>query len=97
MANYRYDRSRQGQQNNGFGYRQSPTQSNQRFDKFGNQTELVALTQVVDKKSGSILPIWKGYIEVNGNLIKLEVSEKKSLSKDGRNQMWCKSTNKGRK
>ncbi|MBI1836844.1 MAG: hypothetical protein HYR91_06215 [Flavobacteriia bacterium] len=61
-------------------------------DKFGNPTSLTALTQVVDKKSGELLPIFKGYFESNGQLYKLELSNSNKESKSGLPQKWCKIT-----
>ncbi|GEM_PF-5447048 len=61
-------------------------------DKFGNPTTLSALTQVLNKVSGELLPIFKGYFESSGQLYKIEISNKNEVSKDGRSQKWMKVT-----
>lgn len=66
-------------------------------DRFGNAYVLVKATEVIDKKTGAILPIWKGYFEMDGKLIKFELSNKTTQSKDGRNQMWAKFTKQSKR
>ena len=62
-------------------------------DRFGNPTMLKKGWTVVDKKSGSVLPISACYAEFGGKLVKIEVSQcHKSPDKNGNPAFWFKFT-----
>lgn len=65
-----------------------------RTNRFGEAEILKTASQVVDKKTGDTLPIYKTYFEIKGKLYKVEVSERKSETKNGLPAMWVKITSK---
>lgn len=69
-------------------------QQNSRTNRFGDMEVLKTATAVVDKKSGDVLPIYKAYFEIGGSLYKVEVSNRKSETKNGLPAMWVKMTKK---
>ena len=75
--------------NNNNGSRQ-----NVRNNRFGDPEVLTSLKQKVDKKSGDLLPIYKGYVEINGSLFSIEVSNCNKENADGIERKWCKVTKK---
>ncbi|HUX55768.1 MAG TPA: hypothetical protein VMV77_02265 [Bacteroidales bacterium] len=66
--------------------------ANIRTDRFGNPTMLKMAKSVVDRKTGSVLPIYKTYCEVGNQMIKVEISECKKSTRDGNPGMWVKFT-----
>ena len=76
--------------NNNNGQMQQQTRTN----RFGDMEVLKTATAVVDKKSGDVLPIYKTYLEIGGSLYKIEVSNRKSETKNGLPAMWVKVTKK---
>lgn len=71
-------------------------QSQQRvsMNRFGESEILKTANAVVDKKTGDILPIYKAYFEIGGQLYKVEVSDRKKETKTGNPAMWVKITKK---
>lgn len=67
-----------------------------RTNRFGEAEVLTACTAKIDKKSGEVLPIFKGYIEIKGDLYKFEISNANTPAKDGRPRMWLKATKKAK-
>lgn len=65
-------------------------------DRFGNDYVLKKATEI-RTKDGEIIPVFKGYVELQGQLFKFEISEKKDPSRDGRNQKWVKFTHMKRR
>ena len=61
-------------------------------NRFGDPEVLITLQTVVDKKSGECLPIFKSYVELGGQLYKIEVSNRNKETKSGNPAMWCKIT-----
>lgn len=62
--------------------------------KTGEQYQLKVAENVVDKKTGSVLPIAKTYFEVGSKLFKIEISDCKKETKNGRGGFWVKITEK---
>lgn len=63
-----------------------------RTDRFGNATILKMAKSVVNRKTGQVLPVFKTYLEVGAQMIKVEISECKKDTKDGNPGMWVKFT-----
>jgi len=61
-------------------------------DKFGNPNILFTATQVVSKKTGQAYEIYKGFFEQNGQLFKVEISERQKETKSGLPAKWVKVT-----
>jgi len=68
------------------------SKQNVRTDRFGNANVLIRLKQKKDKKSGAILPIYQGYVELGNKLYKIEVSPSNKQYADGIDSRWCKVT-----
>lgn len=76
-------------------YNNQPMQQNSRTNSRTGEVEVLkSATAVVDKKSGDVLPIYKTYFEIGGSLYKVEVSTRKSETKNGLPAMWVKMTKK---
>lgn len=64
-----------------------------RPDRFGNPTMLKYAKSVVSKKDGNVLPIFKTYIEVGSQMLKVEISHANQADKKSGNPgMWVKFT-----
>jgi hypothetical protein len=63
-----------------------------RNDRFGNATILKMAKSVVNRKTGAVLPIFKTYLEVGAQMIKVEISHANKATKDGNPGMWVKFT-----
>lgn len=63
------------------------------MDRFGNPYILKTAKEVVNKKTGEVIHNnFKCYAEVDGKLLKIEISERKKELKDGGNGVWVKIT-----
>jgi hypothetical protein len=60
-----------------------------RSDRFGNPSILKLLKPVVNKKTGDVMPIFRGHVEIGNCLYRVDVS---TSQKAGREGMWCKVT-----
>jgi hypothetical protein len=66
-----------------------------RTNRFGEPEKLITLHAAVNKKSGQVYDsIFKGYVEINNVLYKIEVSNRNKETKTGNPAMWCKVTKK---
>lgn len=64
-----------------------------RNDRFGNATMLKYAKSVVSKKDGNVLPIFKTYLEVGSQMIKVEISNaNEGDKKTGNPGKWVKFT-----
>lgn len=62
-------------------------------DRFGNPFVLKTAKEVVNKKTGEIVEnCFKTYIEIEGKLLKIEISPRTKEMKDGANGVWVKVT-----
>lgn len=62
-------------------------------DSFGRKYTLTKMVNAVNKKSGEVYhDIWKGYIEVGGKSVKIEVSNSNKETKNGHPTKWLKAT-----
>ena len=75
-------------------YNNNMQQNSRTNSRTGEIEVLKSATAVVDKKSGDVLPIYKTYFEIGGSLYKVEVSTRKSETKNGLPAMWVKMTKK---
>lgn len=80
--------------NTNMSYNQPMQQNSRTNSRTGEIEVLKSATAVVDKKSGDVLPIFKTYFEIGGSLYKVEVSNRKSETKNGLPAMWVKMTKK---
>jgi len=65
--------------------------NNIRNDRFGNPYQLITALQVVTKE-GEAIEAYKGFIELKGQLYKLEISTRQKEHKSGKDGMWVKVT-----
>lgn len=65
-----------------------------RTNKFGEAEVLKTAYEVVDRKTGKVLPIYKCYFEVGSQLYKIEISHRLKATKKGGAAMWVKITKK---
>lgn len=66
-----------------------------RTGRFGEPEVLKTAYEVVNKKSGEIIPDhYKCYFEVGSQLFKIEISPRLKETKKGGNAMWVKITKK---
>ena len=79
----------QNQQNN-FSTNRQQIRTNSR----GEAEILLSATSVVNKKTGDVMPIFKTYIEIKGQLYKVELSTRRTETKNGLPGMWVKFTAK---
>jgi hypothetical protein len=84
IKNFNYKPQKMANYNSGYNRIQT--------DKFGNPVQLKTALQVVSKKGGEVLPIYKTWLEVGGKLIKVEISHRNKEHKSGREGMWVKFT-----
>lgn len=61
-------------------------------DRFGNNFQLKTAKVVVNKKNGEVLNVYKAWVELKGQLYKIEVSPRLKETKDGQPAMWVKVT-----
>lgn len=66
-------------------------------NRFGESEILKTASAVVDKKTGDVLPIFKTYVEIAGQLYKIEVSNRIKETKNGLPAMWVKVTKKAKR
>lgn len=71
-----------------------PNNRNTRTDRFGNAFEVKRLTQVTNKKTGEVIQgCFKGYVEIKGQLYKIETSPmSEEKMKNDLHQRWMKVT-----
>jgi hypothetical protein len=73
----------------------SQQQQNVRTNIFNEPEILKKATQVMNKKTGSLVAgCYKAYFEIGGQLFKVETSNSNKESKDGRPTIWIKITKK---
>ena len=65
-----------------------------RTDRFGNPSLLKLAKPVVNRKTGDVLPIFRGFFEIGTQLYRVDISESK---KEGREGMWFKVTKMSRR
>ena len=62
-------------------------------DRFGNERQIIRLKEVVDKKTGQIIPeVYQGYFQVGKKVMKVRVTHNNKEYPDGRNSKWMEIT-----
>lgn len=59
-------------------------------DRSGNPYVIKRAKQKTDRKTGELLPVFVGYVEMNGQLLQIEVSNNNKDYNDGKDSKWLK-------